>query len=77
LKRHRGIIVVSLQAARPGPVVGVHREIHWLAFAVATFLLLLLSENHRPEIRSAIGAFLLDLSLEYLQHLIYHNPMEW
>ena len=27
--------------------------------------------------RSAIGVFLLGLSLEYLQHLIYRNPMEW
>jgi hypothetical protein len=71
------LIVGSLQPARPGPVVGLHREIHWLAFAGATFLLLLLSRNRRQEIRSAIGAFLLGLSLECVQHLIYRHPMEW
>ena len=57
--------------------MGLHREIHWLAFAVATFLLLLLCRNRRQEIESAIGVFVLGLSLEYLQHLIYRNPMEW
>lgn len=71
------LIVGSLQPARPGPVVGLHREIHWLAFAGATFLLLVLSRNRRQEIRSVIAACLLGLSLEYLQHLIYRNPMEW
>jgi hypothetical protein len=71
------LIVGSLQPARPGPVLAWHREIHWLAFAGATFLLLLLSRNRRQEIRSAIGAFLLGLSLECLQHFIYRNPMEW
>jgi hypothetical protein len=71
------LIVGSLEPSRPAPVVVLHREIHWLAFAGVTFLLLLLSRNRRQEIRSAIGVFLLGLSLEYLQHLIYRNPMEW
>jgi hypothetical protein len=42
----------------------------------AAFWLLLLSWNRRQEIRGVIGAFLLDLSLEGLQHLIYRNPTE-
>ena len=71
------LIVGSLQPARPSLVTGFHREIHWLAFAGATFLLLLLSRNRRQEIWSAVGVFLLGLSLECLQHLFYRNPMEW
>jgi hypothetical protein len=71
------LIVGSLQPARPGAVVSVHREIHWLGFACPTFFLLLLSRNRRQEIRILIGVFLLGLSLEYLQHLFYRNPMEW
>jgi hypothetical protein len=71
------LIVGSLQPARPTPVLGLHREIHWLAFAGASFLLLLLSRNRRWEVRNVIATFLLGLSLEYLQHLIYRNAMEW
>jgi NhaP-type Na+/H+ or K+/H+ antiporter len=58
-------------------VVGHHRGIHWLAFAGAAVLLLLLSRNRRQEIRSVIGVCLLGLTLEYVQHLIYRNIMEW
>ena len=71
------LIVGSLQPARPSLVIAYHRELHWLAFAGAAFLVLLLSRNRRQEIRSAIGAFLLGLSLECVQHLIYRHPMEW
>ena len=74
------LIVGSLQPARPGPLVahlGFHRGVHWLAFAGATLLLLAVSRNRRQEIRSAIAVFLLGLSLEFLQHLIYRNAMEW
>jgi hypothetical protein len=67
----------SWQPASPGPVVNLHRQIHWLAFGGAAFLLLLGSRKRRQEIRSVAAAFLLGLSLEYLQHLIYRNPMEW
>jgi hypothetical protein len=71
------LIVGSLNPARPALVVGLHREIHWMAFGGAAFLLLLLSRNRRQEIRSVIAVFLLGLSLETLQHLIYRNTMEW
>jgi hypothetical protein len=71
------MIVGSLQPARPGPVVATHRGIHFLAFGGAAFLLMLLSRNLRQEIRVVVGVCLLGLSLEYLQHLIYHNLMEW
>jgi len=71
------LIVGSLQPARPGLVVGLHRELHWLAFAGAAILLLALSRNRGEETRSAIAVFLLGLSLEYLQHLMYLRPFEW
>ena len=71
------LIVGSLQPARLGQGVALHRGIHWLAFAGTAFLLLLLSRNRRQEIRSIIAACLLGLSLEYLQHIIYRKPMEW
>ena len=71
------LIVGSLQPGRPAPIVGVHREIHWLAFAGVTLLLLLLSHTRRQEIRGVFATCLLGLSLEYLQHLIYRNAVEW
>ena len=57
--------------------VGFHRGVHWLAFAGAALLLLALARNRRQEIGSVIAVFLLGLSLEYLQHLIYGKAMEW
>ena len=71
------LIVGSLQPARPGPVVGLHREVHWLAFAGAAFLLFSLSRSRIQEICSVVAVFLLGLSLEFLQHLIYRGALEW
>ena len=71
------LIVGSLQPVRPRLVVGLHREAHWLAFATAALLLLLLSRTRRQELHRVIAACLLGLSLECLQHLIYGNTMEW
>ena len=71
------LIAGSLQPARPSLVTDVHREIHWLAFAGAAGLLFCLSRNYCQEILSVIATFLLGLSLEILQHLIYGNRMEW
>jgi hypothetical protein len=88
LKRHQiilrlaqvwivALIVVSLQPARPGPVVALHRAIHWVAFAGVALLLLLLSRTRRHKISGVAVTCLLALSLEALQHFIYRNPMEW
>ena len=71
------LIVGSLQPARPAPMAGLHLGIHWLAFAVLSLLLLILSRTRRQEVFGVVAACLLGLSLEYLQHLIYRNPMEW
>jgi hypothetical protein len=71
------LIVGSLQPARPGIVAGLHREIHWLAFAGAALLLFSLSRTRREEILGAFTVFLLGFSLELLEHLIYRNHLEW
>jgi hypothetical protein len=71
------LIAGSLQPARPAPVRGLHSAIHWLAFAGTTSLLLLLCRNRREEIRAVAATCLMGLSLEYLQHVIYRNAMEW
>ncbi len=57
--------------------IGLHRGVHWVAFAGAAFLLLALSRNRRQQVRTAFAVFLLGLSLEFLQHLLYRNVMEW
>ena len=71
------LIVGSLQPARPGLVTGVHREIHWLGFGGAALLLFCLSRTRSREILAASATLLLGLSLEFLQHLIGRNPIEW
>jgi hypothetical protein len=71
------LLLASLQPVRPGPVHDFHRELHWLAFAMAAFLLFALSRSRRQAICGAIAAFTFGLCLEFLQHLIYRNPMEW
>jgi hypothetical protein len=71
------VIAGSLQPSRPGVVLGLHREIHWAAFAGAAFLLLLVSRSRGQELCSAIGMCLLGLSLEFGQHLLYGKAMEW
>jgi hypothetical protein len=71
------LVVGSLQPARPRFVTGVHREIHWLAFAGAEVFMLCLSRTRRQGILATSAILLLGVSLEVLQHLIYRNPMEW
>jgi len=67
----------SLQPVRPDFLSAVHREIHWLAFAGAALLLFALSSSRRQEVLKALVIFLLGVSVEFLQHLIYRNPLEW
>ena len=71
------LIVGSLQPARPVIVKGNHRPIHYVAFAGAALLLLALSRTRRREIQGALAIFSLCFSLEFLQHLIYRNHLEW
>jgi len=71
------LIVGSLQPARPHAIAGLHRGIHLLAFGVGAFLLFSLSRTWRQQALSALATCSLGLLLEYLQHMIYRNPMEW
>ena len=71
------LVAGSLQPARPGIVKGLHREIHWVAFAGAAVLLFALSKTRLREMLGAGAIFLLGVSLEVLQHLIYRNALEW
>ena len=71
------LIAGSLQPGRPGPVHTFHRLIHFVAFGGAMLLFLLLARNRRQEILAVAGLCLLGLSIEYAQHRIYGNVMEW
>ena len=71
------LVAGSLQPARPGVVKGLHREIHWVAFAGAALLLFALSKTRFREILGACTILLLGVSLEVVQHLIYRNHLEW
>jgi hypothetical protein len=55
----------------------MHREAHWLAFAAAALLLLLLFRTRRQELHAVVATCLRGSSLEYMQHLIYGNTIEW
>jgi hypothetical protein len=71
------LIVGSLQPSRPGIVKGFHREIHWAAFAGAAVLLFTLAATRGQKIVAASGIFLLGVSLEIAQNLLYRCGMEW
>lgn len=71
------LVAGSLQPARPATVIGFHRQIHWVAFAGTALLLFALSKTRRREILVACTIFLLGVSLEVAQHLIYRNHVEW
>lgn len=71
------IVVGSLQPARPEPFVALHRQIHWLAFAAAAFLLLFPARSLRHAIQRAAAILLLGLALEWVQHFLYHGAIEW
>ena len=71
------LVLASLQPKRPPSLVGFHREIHWLGFAVAAFLLFLAACKLGHAIQRAGALFLLGFSLEWIQHLSYHRAFEW
>ena len=71
------LVVGALQPARPDFVKGVHREIHWVAFAGAALLLIAVVRTRRQETVGVFTVFCLGLCLEILQHLLYRNPIEW
>jgi hypothetical protein len=58
-------------------VKGLHREIHFVGFAVAAVLVFALSKTRRREVLGAGAIFLLGVALEVGQHLMYRNRVEW
>jgi hypothetical protein len=55
----------------------MHREIHWIGFAVGALLLFAISATRRREIQGVISMLLLGFLLEFGQHLVYRNSLEW
>jgi len=53
-----------------------HRIAHWLSFGGLAFLLALLGRNTRQRCLTAAAVATLGLLIEFLQHVIYANPLE-
>jgi hypothetical protein len=66
-------------AANPrAPVVTLkHRAIHWLSFGGAALLLLLLARNRHQEIAAVAATIALGCFIEFAQHVMYRNDIEW
>ena len=71
------LVAGSLQPSRPGALLPFHRAIHWVAFAGTSLLIFALSKTRRHEVLGGLTIFLLGVSLEVAQHLIYRNHLEW
>jgi len=71
------LTAASLQPARLALFKGLHRELHWVAFAGAALLLLCMFKTRWREFLGICLVFLLGISLEVLQHLMYRNCLEW
>lgn len=71
------VIVGSLQPSRPGQLLILHREIHWVAFAGAAFLVLLATRTRAQATQRVIWVWLIGVLLETLQHFLYHRTIEW
>jgi hypothetical protein len=71
------LIAGSLQPARPSVVKSVHREIHWLGFAMPAILQFIISRTRREEALRGFAIFSVGVALEILQHLMYGIRMEW
>ncbi len=65
------LLAISLQPARPAPVHNLHREFHLLAFGITALLI------RRKPWQSVLLTIALGVIIEFLQHLIYHLPLEW
>jgi hypothetical protein len=53
-----------------------HRIVHWLSFGGLAFVLGLLGRNTRQRVLGSAAVAGLGLGIEYLQHVIYMNPLE-
>jgi hypothetical protein len=85
------VVAISLQPLRPPHGSGLsrlHRPAHFLLFGFTAFILsrLFAAINwrqlpryiaSRPWVIAIVSTAALGLAIELLQHLIYHNQMEW
>ena len=63
------------------PKVGVHannrhRILHWVSFGGLAFVFGILGRNTKQRVLAAVTVAALGLGIEYLQHVIYLNPLE-
>lgn len=71
------LIIGSLQPKHPPSWAALHRQMHWLVFAGLTMLLIFIARSLLDAIWRSMGSVLLGVTLECLQHLIYHTEFEW
>ena len=55
----------------------MHVPGHFLMFMVTAMLLCWSATSVRSRLLRAFGAFLIGFTTEWLQAVIYHNPIEW
>jgi hypothetical protein len=87
-----GLLIVSLQPLRPAPTSGLyqlHRPFHFVVFALTALVLwsffaitgwTLFTPRvsvTKASIKAVFATIVLGGIIEVLQHLIYHNQMEW
>ncbi len=53
-----------------------HRLLHWMSFGGLAFAFGLLGRNTKQRVLAAGAVAGLGLTIEYLQHVIYSNPLE-
>jgi hypothetical protein len=54
-----------------------HRLYHALSFGSTAFLLLLIARNTKKRFYGALGVIALGLAIEYIQHRLFGQPVEW
>ncbi len=53
-----------------------HRIVHWVSFGGLAFVLALLGRNTKQRVLASATAAGLGVAIEYLQYVIYVNPLE-
>ena len=58
-------------------VTSGHRLYHFVAFGSTALLLLLVAATRGEQFAAVAGTILLGVSLEYVQHWVFHGALEW
>jgi hypothetical protein len=53
-----------------------HRIAHWLSFGSLAFLLAIISRTLPQRLLTTTAVVSLGIAIEWVQHIIYHNPVE-